>query len=79
VLTGSTSLEDVHNYVYQPTRILSSVADLIQEIETGVPSSRMDSPALALVKKNGARSKAARHRTDFATPRRVRPRPAMVG
>jgi NagD protein len=35
VLTGSTTLEEVSAYVYRPTRILQSVADLAEEIETG--------------------------------------------
>lgn len=78
VLSGSTLLEDVHNYVYQPTRILNSVADLVRELESGVPSSRMDSPAFCVAGRNGTRE-GARHRTDFAKPRRMRPRPAMVG
>jgi NagD protein len=71
VLTGSTTLEEVHRYVYQPTRILQSVADLLEELESGVPSSRMDSPAFATNGKNGQRA-GARHRTDFIAPRRRR-------
>lgn len=78
VLTGSTSLDDLHNYVYQPTRILKSVGDLIEELASGVPSSRLDSPAFRVTEKNGKRN-GARHQTDFALPRRPRPRPAMVG
>ncbi len=46
VLTGSTSLTDLGDYVYQPTRVLESIADLIEEIESGEPSDRMESPAL---------------------------------
>src|SRR5690606_3203296 len=42
VLTGSTQLHDIRDYVYQPTRILRSVADLTGEIRTGQPSSRLD-------------------------------------
>lgn len=45
VLTGSTSLGELGDYVYQPTRVLGSVADLIEEIETGKVSDRMNSPA----------------------------------
>jgi NagD protein len=71
VLTGSTMLEEVHRYVYQPTRILQSVADLLEELESGVPSSRMDSPAFATNGKNGKRA-GARHQTDFVAPRRRR-------
>jgi NagD protein len=45
VLTGSASLGDLGDYVYQPTRVLESITDLIDEIETGQPSDRMASPA----------------------------------
>src|SRR5947208_2012808 len=38
VLTGSTQLENIGDYVYQPTRLLQSVADLIDEIKMGKPS-----------------------------------------
>ena len=46
VLSGSTPLDSVQDYVYQPTRILHSVADLTEEIITGKPSDRLDSPAI---------------------------------
>jgi NagD protein len=46
VLSGSTPLEAVQEYVYQPTRILHSVADLTGEILTGKPSDRLDSPGI---------------------------------
>lgn len=45
VLTGSTSLRDLNDYVCQPTRVLNSVADLIEEIESGTQSDRLSSPA----------------------------------
>ena len=35
VLSGSTQFEAVGDYVYQPTRILQSVGDLVEEIKTG--------------------------------------------
>ncbi len=79
VLTGSTSLEDIRNYAYQPTRVLNSVADLVSEVESGVPSSRLLSPALNGTHRNSGRKGGARHQTDFAAPGRTRPRPAMVG
>ena len=47
VLTGSTTLEQLAEYVYQPTRVLRSVADLTEELKSGEPSSRLDSPAYA--------------------------------
>ena len=46
VLTGSTALDDLNDYVYQPTRVIESVSDLIEEIEAGAPSDRLSSPAL---------------------------------
>ena len=46
VLSGSTTLEAVKDYVYQPTRILNTIADLTEEILTGKPSDRLDSPVL---------------------------------
>lgn len=84
VLTGSTRLEAVCDYVYQPTRVLNSVADLVQEMKTGKPSSRLDSPVF-----NGARMaghrRGSRHQTDGEHLEKPRPqrdrRPArrMVG
>jgi NagD protein len=40
VLTGSTSLGELGDYVYQPTRVLESVADLLQEITSGEQSDK---------------------------------------
>src|ERR1035438_2419159 len=37
VLSGSTQFETVGDYVYQPTRILQTVGDLVDEIKTGKP------------------------------------------
>src|SRR3954469_19041621 len=37
VLSGSTQIQSVDDYVYQPTRILQSVADIAEEIKTGKP------------------------------------------
>ena len=64
VLTGSTSLGDMGNYVYQPTRVLESVADLIEEIETGKPSDRLKSPAfMPTAKQADAPKKKKRYAT----------------
>jgi NagD protein len=75
VLSGSTQLESVGDYVYQPTRILQSVADIAEEIRTGKPSDRMNSPGF-----NGGLSRnqrnGDRHQTD--DPHIRRPRPAMT-
>jgi NagD protein len=60
VLSGSTQLQDVGDYVYQPTRILESVADIVEEISTGKPSDRLDSPVFA--NGNGTHRKRNGHR-----------------
>jgi NagD protein len=77
VLSGSTQLETVGDYVYQPTRILQTVADLTDEITTGKPSDRLNSPAFAhevpLGNKHGVR-----HQTDIFALHKPRPRPAMT-
>lgn len=77
VLSGSTSFETVGDYVYQPTRILQTVADLTQEIITGKPSDRLDSPAFAHESLGGSKS-GARHQTDIFALHKPRPRPAMT-
>ena len=77
VLTGSTEMESVGDYVYQPTRILQSVADLTEEIRSGKPSSRLDSPAFQRGRAHRERQ-GQRHQTDFAHQGKPRPRPAMT-
>ncbi|MEI6085305.1 MAG: HAD-IIA family hydrolase [Verrucomicrobiota bacterium] len=77
VLTGSTSLDAVTDYVYPPTRILQSVADLTEEINTGKPSSRLDSPAFTQKRTERDRI-GTQHQTDFLHVAKPRPRPAMV-
>src|SRR5207253_1009187 len=47
VLSGSTQFEAVGDYVYQPTRILQTVGDLIEEIKTGRPAEPLNSAAFA--------------------------------
>ena len=76
VLSGSTQLADVGDYVYQPTRILESVVDIAEEITTGKPSDRLNSPVF----QNGSSKKRQgyRHQTDDPNFRRGRPRPAMT-
>ncbi|MGV3773160.1 MAG: HAD-IIA family hydrolase [Verrucomicrobiales bacterium] len=77
VLSGSTQLQDVGDYVYQPTRILKSVADLVAEVLSGQPSDRMDSPAFVLAQSNGKRN-GSRHQTDWQKLKKPRYRPAMT-
>ena len=77
VLSGSTQFENIGDYVYHPTRILQTVADLVEEIRTGVPSDRLDSPVFNA---DGFRSNKAgnRHQTDIFAFHKPRPRPAMT-
>jgi NagD protein len=77
VLSGSTKLEDVGDYVYQPTRVLQTVGDLIEEIKTGKPCDRSNSPLL-LRKHSDATKGGHRHQTDIFALHKPRPRPAMT-
>lgn len=77
VLTGSTQFEMVGDYVYQPTRILQSVADLVDEIKTGKPANpTYDAPPDSA----GFHSErfGIRHQTDVFAFHKPRPRPAMT-
>ncbi|MGE4182559.1 MAG: HAD-IIA family hydrolase [Limisphaerales bacterium] len=77
VLTGSTQLEDVGDYVYQPSRILHSVAELVDEVKTGKPSNTENSPYFSHAK-NGGHRHGNRHQTDVLALHKPRPRPAMT-
>jgi NagD protein len=77
VLSGSTQMENLSDYVYQPTRVLQTVADLTDEIRTGKASDRMNSPVFA----DGGMATARfghRHQTDVLAFHKPRPRPAMT-
>lgn len=77
VLSGSTQMEVLGDYVYQPTRVLMSVADLTEEIKTGKASDRLDSPVYG--SNGGAATKSGqRHQTDIFALHKPRPRPAMT-
>ena len=77
VLSGSTQIESLVDYVYQPTRILQSVADLTEEVKTGKASDRLNSPAF--MNGNGHHTKCGhRHQTDIFAFNKPRPRPAMT-
>jgi len=76
VLSGSTQFEAVGDYVYQPTRILQTVGDLTEEIKTGTPCDRKDSPA-AMASSRHERV-GIRHQTDIFAFHKPRPRPAMT-
>src|SRR6266516_534933 len=77
VLSGSTRLEAVGDYVYQPTRILNSVADLTYEIKTGKASDRLNSPLFDHEGFHGGKS-GHRHQTDILAFYKPRPRPPMT-
>jgi len=77
VLTGSTHLETIGDYVYQPTRVLQSVADLTDEILTGKPSDRLNSPAFSGARQLTERERE-KHQTDVLSFYKPRPRPAMT-
>ena len=77
VLSGSTSIEHVADYVYQPTRILNSVADLTEELQSGKPSSRLDSPVYNHTRWSGNRL-GRRYQTDAKYVHKPRPRPPMT-
>jgi len=75
VLTGSTQLEVVGDYVYQPTRILQSIADLTEEVKTGKPSDCLNSPVSTNGNTQFIRS-GDRHQTVVHAFHK--PRPAMT-
>ncbi len=77
VLSGSTQMEVLGDYVYQPTRVLQTVADLTEEIKTGKASDRLNSPAYS--PNGGVAAKSGhRHQTDIFALHKPRPRPAMT-
>ena len=78
VLSGSTRMEEIANYVYQPTRVLGSVADLVEELKSGQPSSRSDSPVFSHASSVGS-SFRRRHQTDGEHPDKPRFRAPMAG
>jgi len=78
VLTGSTQLENIGDYVYQPTRLLQSVADLTDEIKNGKPADRLNSLAQADRFTSHERHHGNRHQTDILSFHKPRPRPAMT-
>ncbi len=77
VLSGSSGLESVGEYVYQPTRVLHSIADLVEEVRSGQPSSRLDSPMFNQANVRRTRL-GSRHQTDGEHPQKPRPRAPMT-
>lgn len=77
VLSGSTQFEEVTDYVYQPTRILRSVAELTEEMQTGKPTYARGGPTAAHNRFRPTKSRL-RHQTDVFAFHKPRPRPAMT-
>ena len=77
VLSGSTEFEAIGDYVYQPTRVLQSVADLVEEVKNGNTADHLASPALTQSGGHGGRP-GLRHQTDIFAFHKPRPRPAMT-
>lgn len=78
VLTGSTSMEELPQYVFQPTRVMESIADLLAELTTGEASNRLDSPTLRRTSSpDSDRREGDRHQTD--RQQFLRRKPAMTG
>jgi NagD protein len=75
VLTGSTQLEDIGDHVYQPTRVLQSVADLVEAVKSGQPANGSGAPANGRAHVSRRKS-GTRHQTDEVVFRK--PRPAMT-
>jgi NagD protein len=75
VLSGSTRFEDIGDYVYQPARVLQSVAELVEEIQTGKSADANNhiAPGQSSHPKSGLR-----HQTDIFAFHKPRPRPAMT-
>jgi NagD protein len=77
VLTGSTKIEDVGDYVYQPARILQSVAELTKEVLTGETAANSVENGGGAARGTAPRH-GSRHQTDVLALHKPRPRPAMT-
>ena len=78
VLSGSTQLEELQDYVYQPTRVLTTVGDLVGEIRQGFsanPDVYVAPPTLPVPKR---RHVGRRHQTDPLPKTRLRPKAPMT-
>ena len=74
VLTGSTRLEDLVDYVYQPTCVLSGVDQLLAEIKGEGSTARLS--VVSCAASVASAQHGERHHTEH--PLRSRPRPAMT-
>jgi len=77
VLSGSTQFEMVGDYVYQPTRILQNVGELVEEIKTGKPANPVYQQPSETDGHHIERF-GIRHQTDVFALCKPRPRPAMT-
>ena len=73
VLTGSSRLEDLPSYVYQPTRILNGVKELAEEIRSHKPVEFRPRPEHPVLPR-----RSGRHQTDTENYRARFPRPPMT-
>lgn len=71
VLTGSTGIEDIGDYVYQPTCVMSGVDELLEEIKGNGRTDRLSSPTLISI--NLRKAHGAKHHSESPLPRRQRP------
>ncbi|MFZ0615381.1 MAG: HAD-IIA family hydrolase [Chthoniobacterales bacterium] len=71
VLTGSTRIEDIGDYVYQPTCVMSGVDELLAEIKGSVLTDRLSSPTLSSF--NLRKTQGTKHHSESPLPRRQRP------
>lgn len=76
VLTGSTKLEDLADYVYQPTCVMSGVDELLQEMKGEKDTDRLGSPTFT--SNPHTTPKGERVRYSHPVDMRPRPRPAMT-
>lgn len=69
------------DYVYQPTRVLKGIHELLEEYRSGNPSDRKESPALLHHFSGGkphAHGSGDRYHMERPASERKRPRPQMV-
>jgi NagD protein len=77
VLSGSTQLENVGDYVLPAHACAHERGDLVEELRTGRASDRLNSPVFTRADAPGAKA-GHRHQTDVFALYKPRPRPAMT-
>jgi NagD protein len=76
VLTGSTQMDDIANYVYQPTCIMTGVDELLAEIKAEGKADTSRSPSF--MPRELPMRERSKHQTDSTEFFKPRPRPAMT-